>query len=195
MNEKVPELDIEQSKIEPLDLPEGRRKKETGDQQSFGEDPSKVEEKEEPDNDSGKFPRATKRRRHREKMEEAKKQRQQMHRMQQEMQQPVRRKDLMNIFQQIGQFIVNPQISKLQEQVDKLSLLPDFLSEVLSNDKIDALAFEEYYEKWLEEKKAEEEELAQKEQEAKETAAKAAEENKEEDHNAPETEEAQTEQE
>jgi hypothetical protein len=73
------------------------------------------------------------------------------------------------------------------------------------------LAFEEYYEKWLEEKKAEEEELAKKEQDAKEAAAKAAaEKDKEEDddclcgeegcfrctsdpEDTPETEEAQTE--
>jgi hypothetical protein len=203
-DEKVPELDIEQSEVEPLELPEGRRRAETGDQQDFGKDPrtgkdapkagGEAEEPEVPENDSGKFPRATKRRSHKEQMKQQKAQRAQMHKMQQEMQQPVRRRDLMGIYQQIRQFLIQPQIDKLQEQVDKLSLIPDFLGETLENKGIDLVTFEEYYEAWLEEKKKEEEELAQKEKEAKEAAAKAAAEKKqEEDHNTPETEEAQTE--
>lgn len=181
--EKVPELEIEQSEVEPIDLPEGRRRTETGDQQDFGKDPSTGEAPgEETDDgshpmsgkDSGKSPRATKRRKHREEMAERKKQAQQQHKMMQEMRKPVRHGEMFQIYQQIRQFMIAPVEKKLQDSVDKLSLLPDFISEVLGNDKLDMVAFEEYYEKWLEEKKKEEEELARKEQEAKDAAAKAA---------------------
>lgn len=218
--EKIPELEVEQSEIEPIDLPEGRRKTETGDQQDFGKDPKTGKTPgEEPDDgthpdsgkDTGKFPRATARRKRREEQAERKKQAKQHHDMMQEMRKPVRHGDLMQIYQQINQFMVAPRIKQLQDLVDKLSLLPDFFSEVLGEEKIDMVAFEEYYEKWLEEKKAEEEELAKKEQEAKEAAARAAaEKNKEEDNDClcgeegcfrctpdpedtPETEETQTE--
>jgi hypothetical protein len=181
-DEKIPELEVEQSEVEPIDLPEGRRKTETGDQQDFGKDPRTGEAPKEEDDgahpdsgkDSGKFPRATKRRKHREEMAERKKQREQHHKMMQEMRKPIRHGDLMQIYQQIRQFMVAPVEKKLQDAVDKLALIPDFLSEVLGDEKIDNLAFEDYYEKWLEEKKKEEEELAKKEQEAKEAAAKAA---------------------
>jgi hypothetical protein len=181
--EKIPELEVEQSEVEPLDLPEGRRRTETGDQQDFGKDPSTGKTPgEEPDDgshpmsgkDSGKFPRATKRRSHREEQAERKKQTQQHHKMMQEMRKPIRHGDLMQIYQQIRQFMVAPVEKKLQDAVDKLALIPDFLSEVLGKEEIDNLAFEDYYEKWLEEKKKEAEELAKKEQEAKEAAAKAA---------------------
>jgi len=187
--EKIPELEVEQSEVEPIDLPEGRRRVETGDQQDFGKDPRTGDTPgEEPNDgahplsgkDSGKSPRATKRRKRREEQEKAKKQRQDHHKMMQEMRKPVRHGDLMQIYQQINQFMIAPRLKQLQDLVDKLSLIPDFLAEVLGEEKIDMVAFEEYYEKWLEEKKVEEEELAKKEQEAKEAAAKAAAE-KEED--------------
>lgn len=198
-DEKIPELEVEQSEVEPIELPEGRRRAETGDQQDFGKDPTTgqdaptSEEEEKPENESGKFPRAEKRRKHREEQAELKKQRAQQHKMMQEMQKPVRHRDLFQIYQQINQFMLAPQVKRLQDQVDKLSLIPDFLSEKLGRDDIDMVAFEEYYEKWLEEKKAEEAELAKKEQETREAAEKAAAKLKGEEENTPETEETQTE--
>lgn len=207
--EKVPELEIEQSEVEPIELPEGRRRTETGDQQSFGEDPRKVAPKEEkaepevPENDSGKFPRATKRRSHKAKMKDQKAQRAQMHKMQQEMMQPIRRRDLMGVFQQINQFLIHPKVEQLQAAVDKLMLIPDFIGNCVNDEgrfdiEPSLESFEEFYESYM--KKLEEEETERKaaEEEAagSETSPSeptSSQESTRDGGEAPSTEETQTE--
>lgn len=205
MDEKIPELEIEQSEVEPIDLPEGRRRAETGDQQSFGEDPTKVAPKEEepevPENDSGKSPRATKRRSHKEQQAELKRQRQQQHKMMQEMQKPVRHKDLFQIYQQINQYVVAPRFGQLQEAVDKLTLLPDYIAQCMRDYAVSpnpiALpsveGFEDFYTDYL--KKLEEEEAAKKAaEELKGSKTSPSNETTSEEVAAPETEETQGEQ-
>lgn len=206
MDDKVPELEIEQSEVEPLELPEGRRKTETGDQQDFGKDPktgktpgAESEEPEIPKNDSGKFPRATEKRSRREEQKKLKEQKQQHHKMMQEMRKPVRHGDLMQVMQQIQQFIVMPHVRKLQEAVDKLSLLPDYIGNCVNDSGVFDIepnleSFEEYYEKYMERlEKEEAEAAAEKKQDEECSCESGCEKCTPDPKDTPATEEAQTE--
>ena len=181
--EKVPALEIEETEVAPIELPDDAnlRRSDKG-QQSFGEDPSKVKEEEttETSPDSGKFPRATARRKKREEAKKLKEQQGQLAKYIQAMKRPVRHGDMQGIFQHIQVNMIQPHIDRLDALVDKLQLLPDFLGNCLNDEgKFDIEpsleTFDEFVDNYM--KKLEEEEAAEKariEEEEKEKAKTAA---------------------
>ena len=187
-DEKVPALEIEETEVKPIELPEGAKlsRKEEG-EQDFGKDPKAVEappdDGSHPDSgkDTGRAPRATARRTKREEQKQAAAQKKAFHKYVQQMQKPVRHGEMHQILQHIEMNLLAPKLKILQDLVDKLQLLPDFIGNCLNDEgKFDIEpsleTFEDFFEKYMkrleEEAKAEEERLAAEEEKKKEEAAK-----------------------
>ncbi|MCK5292851.1 MAG: hypothetical protein KAR39_12650, partial [Thermoplasmata archaeon] len=125
---------------------------------------------------SGRFPRATAKR---DRKADAKKLREQKAAFQkyvQQMQKPVRHGEMQQILQHIDQNMIAPKLKRLEDLVDKLQLLPDFIGNCLNDEgKFDIEpsleTFEDYFEKYM--KKLEEEQKAEEERLEAEAKAKA----------------------
>jgi hypothetical protein len=192
-DEKVPALEIEETEVKPIELPKGAKlsRKAEG-EQDFGKDPRDVKDpkvEEAPDDgshplsgkDSGSSPRATARRSKRDEQKEAAAQKKAFHKYVQQMQKPVRHGEMHQILQHIEMNLLAPKLKILEDLVDKLQLLPDFIGNCLNErgqfDIEPSLeTFEDFFEKYTkrleEEAKAEEERLAAEEEKKKEEAAK-----------------------
>lgn len=207
--EKVPALEIEETEVKPVELPEGAKLGRSEGQQDFGKDPNAPEEEtpKEPSNDSGKFPRATERRDRKAEAKKIKDQKRNFQKYMQQMRRPVRHGELPQIIQHIDQMVLGPRLKKLDELVDKLQLLPDFIGNCLSEEgKFDIEpsleTFDEFYENYMkkleeEAAKLEEEEAKKKEEEGSSTSPSepttSQESTKSEGEDTPKTEETQKE--
>ncbi len=211
--EKVPALEIEETEVKPVELPEGAKLGRSEGQQDFGKNPKDVEAPVDDGShplsgkDSGSAPRATARR---DRKAEAKKLREQkaaFSKYVQQMRKPVRHGEMQQILQHIEQNILGPKLKILEDLVDKLQLLPDFIGSCLS-DKSPGFAikpslesFEVFFEEHMEKLEKEAAELKAQQEEAEKQAAEAAkkiaeeaaEASKEKDAETPETEETQKE--
>lgn len=185
-DEKVPELEIEQSEVEPIEI--DPRLRPASKQQDFGKDPKTLKSAPgiaeegatvaEENNDSGKFPRATKRRSHKEEVKTQKEQRQKVHKMVQEMMQPIRRRDFPGIVNQIMSMLQH-RFERIEKRLDQLMLMPDYITTCMSTHPAGSgelavkpstegfMEFIEEYEKKLEEEAKEMEEKLKAEAEAK----------------------------
>ncbi len=207
--EKVPTLEIEETEVKPIELPQGAKLGRSEGQQDFGKDPNapKEETPEEPSNDSGKFPRATERRNRKEDAKKIKDQKRNFQKYMQAMRRPVRHGELPQIIQHIDQMVLGPRLKALDELVDKLQLLPDFIGSCIDAEgkfhtKPSLETFEDFVEKYmkkLEEDEAAklEEEEAKKKEEGSSTSpsepATSQESTKDEGEDTPKTEETQEE--
>lgn len=183
--EKVPSLEIEETEVKPVELPKGAKLGRSEGQQDFGKDPNAPAE--EPDDgshplsgkDSGKFPRATTKRDRKAEAKKLKEQKNAFNKYVQQMRKPVRHGEMQQILQHIEQNMLAPKLKVLEDLVDKLQLLPDFIGNCLGDDgKFDIEpsleSFEDFFEKYM--KKLEEEQKAEEERLAAEAKAKAEEE-------------------
>lgn len=218
--EKVPALEIEETEVKPVELPKGAvLGRKTEGEQDFGKDPNAPVE-ETPDDgshplsgkDSGKFPRATAKRDRKAETKKLREQKAAFTKYVQQMRKPVRHGEMQQILQHIEHNILGPKLKRLDDLVDKLQLLPDFIGNCLNNEgKFDIEpsleTFEYFFEKYTE--RLEKEQKAEEERLEAEAKAKAEEAKKEQDEecscesgcekctpdpkDTPETEEAQEE--
>lgn len=180
--DKIPALEIEETEVKPVELPKGAVLGRNAEgQQDFGKDPNAPEETpEEPSNDSGKFPRATAKRDRRAEAKKIKEQRAAFGKYVQQMRKPVRHGEMQQIIQHIEHNVIGPKLKKLDDLVDKLQLLPDFIGNCLNNAlKFDIEpsleTFEDFFEKYMERLKEEQKTEAERlEAEAKAKAEKEA---------------------
>ncbi len=188
-DENIPALEIEETEVEPIELPEGARlsRKEDG-EQDFGKDPKAVAQEESaeippddgshPDSgkDTGRAPRATARRSKREEQKKEAAQKKALHKYVQQMQKPVRHGEMHQILQHIEMNLLAPKLKILEDLVDKLQLLPDFIGNCLGDDgrfdiEPSLETFEDFFEKYT--KRLEEEAKVEEERLAAEAKAKA----------------------
>lgn len=218
--EKVPALEIEETEVEPIELPEGAKLGRSEGQQDFGKNPKDVETPVDDGShplsgkDSGSAPRATERRSRKEEAKKIREQKAAFSKYVQQMRKPVRHGEMQQILQHIENNILGPKLKILEDLVDKLQLLPDFIGSCLS-DKSPGFAikpslesFEVFFEEHKEKLEKEAAELKTQQEEAERQAAEAAKKiaeeeaekiaeaakaSKEKDAETPETEETQKE--
>ena len=136
---KTPELKVEKSEVKPVELPEGQRA-------------SLISEEEvvEADAQVDTRPRAERRRSHKSKVAQEKGLRKQLQKYNQKMARPLRYRDFPIIVQQV-QMALSQRFAAIQDQLDKLSYLPDYISEKLADHgilvQINIADFEEWFEK------------------------------------------------
>lgn len=140
MEKKTPELKVKKSDVKPVELPD------KGTQ--FG--PPTGKEETEQDAQVDTRPRAERRRDHKAQMKQQKKLLSEVRKYQQKMARPLRYRDFPIIVQQV-QMALSQQFAKIHNQLDKLSYLPDYVGERLSEHgiiiNISIADFEEWFEK------------------------------------------------
>lgn len=138
VDDKPKPLEVDQSEVKPVELPD------KGTQ--YG--PEREREETEQDAQVDTRPRAERRRSHKEKAKEEKAMRQQIKKVQQQMARPLRHRDMQLIVNQV-MMALRPMTTRMQEEIDKLSYLPDYINEKLEANgiilQISIADFEEWF--------------------------------------------------
>ena len=143
MTDKPKPLKVEESEVKPVELPD------KGTQ--YG--PEKEREETEQDVTVDTRERPDKRRSLREQQKEEKKMRAQIKKMTQQMARPLRHRDMQLIVNQVS-MALRPMLTKMQDDLDKLAYLPEYVNERLEANGILVQISIDGFDDWIQELKA-----------------------------------------